>query len=96
VVTRAPPHAYDAMVQYLQGRRVDVKALYLSSHVIHLARSALVAYRKRLDEVMCPLDFSTFMIIIIINMLMPAPVIVLHIYESFWYSTHRGNVAQSS
>eukprot|EP00959_Pyramimonas_sp_CCMP1952_P367481 7697113-Pyramimonas_sp.AAC.1 len=39
------------MVQYLKGARGDVKALYLSSHVIHLARTALVAYRARLDEV---------------------------------------------
>jgi hypothetical protein len=29
-------------------------------------------------------------IIIIINMLMPAPMIVLHIKESYWYSKHGG------
>jgi hypothetical protein len=27
---------------------------------------------------------------LIINMLMPAPMIVLHIHESYWYSKHRG------
>lgn len=30
------------------------------------------------------------MLVIIINMLMPAPMIVLHIEESYWYSKHRG------
>jgi len=35
--------------------------------------------------------------IININMLMPVPLIVLYIIkETYWYSTHRGMMAQSS
>jgi len=51
IVTRARPHAYDAMAQYMSRARVDVRMLYLSSRVIHYARQLLLQYRGRLDEV---------------------------------------------
>jgi hypothetical protein len=41
-------------------------------------------------------SLSFFPSSLIINMLMPAPMIVLHIQESYWYSKHRGIVARSS